>query len=232
MSTNPIDQPEKSAFLDRFGQNLKARREAAALSQEKLGVLCFLRHDEISALERGRRTPNLIVLSLLADALGTSVASLTEGLRAPLRQAATSRVLSHFQDSHSTASFRASVPGLPASYVGEVTRRLVATGQIVRGESSWEVVSPGMVDGHTSERQLTSTTILESPKLTRREQQVAAIIRKGGGHSDIAGQLHITRETARSHTAQLRKKYAVTTTNALMAALIQRRPEKDHPIGG
>lgn len=57
-------------------------------SQAGLAARCFLRHDRVSAFERGCATPTLQELLLLAHALGVSVGELTDGLATPTRTVA------------------------------------------------------------------------------------------------------------------------------------------------
>ena len=61
-----------------LGRVIKQRREALALSQEKLAERCGFDRTYISMLERGLRNPSLQNLFKLADGLGTSVSQLTE----------------------------------------------------------------------------------------------------------------------------------------------------------
>ena len=55
---------------------VRARRQAAGLSQEALAVAAGLDRTYISMLERGERTPSLGTVLLLARALNTSMTSL------------------------------------------------------------------------------------------------------------------------------------------------------------
>jgi len=59
-----------------FGQVLRARREAAGLSQEALASAAKLARNYISLLEIGKKSPTLRSIQLLADALGTTMSSL------------------------------------------------------------------------------------------------------------------------------------------------------------
>jgi transcriptional regulator with XRE-family HTH domain len=65
---------------DRFAVNLRAARQAASMSQEKLAELCELHRTEISLLERGGREPRLGTMVKLATALGTTPEKLCEGI--------------------------------------------------------------------------------------------------------------------------------------------------------
>jgi transcriptional regulator with XRE-family HTH domain len=59
-----------------FGDVIRARREAAGLSQEALASAAHLHRTYISMLERGERTPSLGTVLLLATALKTTMTSL------------------------------------------------------------------------------------------------------------------------------------------------------------
>src|SRR5580692_652095 len=81
------DKPERDELLRAFGQTLKRHRTLAGLTQRTLAERRLLRADEISHLEQGTRIPNLLVLLLLADAIGADDGELTGGLAAPTRRA-------------------------------------------------------------------------------------------------------------------------------------------------
>jgi transcriptional regulator with XRE-family HTH domain len=59
-----------------FGEVIRARREAAGLSQEALAKAASLHRVYISLVERGERTPSLATVLLLAKALNTTMSSL------------------------------------------------------------------------------------------------------------------------------------------------------------
>ena len=61
-----------------FGQNLKAHRTRAGLSQEALGRSCRLHRTEISLLERGERDPRLSTIVRLARCLEVPPAALLD----------------------------------------------------------------------------------------------------------------------------------------------------------
>lgn len=63
-----------------FGGVIRARREAAGLSQEALADAAGLHRTYISLLERGQRNPSLEVIHALALGLGTSMATLVREL--------------------------------------------------------------------------------------------------------------------------------------------------------
>lgn len=68
------DLPEK------FGQIIRWRRRQAGLSQEALAEKAGLHRTYVSLLERGGRTPTLIVVRRLAEALETTMVSLVSEL--------------------------------------------------------------------------------------------------------------------------------------------------------
>jgi hypothetical protein len=112
---------------------------AAGLSQAALGTLCFRRHDEISKLERGCRTPDLRELCLLAHSLGVPAGSLADGLTPPLRRASTKQVLDLIaaHGGISTVAIWSELPQLPIGYVEMLVRRQHAIGGIVRENTLW-----------------------------------------------------------------------------------------------
>lgn len=73
-------QRERELILERFGGGLKRLRESRALSQEQLAGRCGLHRTEISLLERGLRSPQLLTLLGLAAALDAPVEALVAGL--------------------------------------------------------------------------------------------------------------------------------------------------------
>lgn len=70
--------PAKKPTLKRFGENVRARREAQDLSQEQLAERADLDRTYISGVERGVRNLSLLSAACLAKALKTSVAELCE----------------------------------------------------------------------------------------------------------------------------------------------------------
>lgn len=63
-----------------FGQNLRAARRAAKVSQEDLSRDSGVDRTAISTYERGRREPNLRTIVKLARALNVEPAELLRGL--------------------------------------------------------------------------------------------------------------------------------------------------------
>ena len=125
------DMRERDDVLLAFGGNLRASRIAAGLSQEGLAVRCFMRHDQVSALERGARAPELPALLVLGRGLGVSAGELIESLAAPVRRVGTAQVLDLItrQPSISTDAIAASL-GLPFAYTAEIALYLRSTGAI------------------------------------------------------------------------------------------------------
>lgn len=63
-----------------FGENLRAARKQAGMSQEDLGWYAALHRTEIGLLERGDRVPRIDTLIKLAVALSVPPGSLLEGI--------------------------------------------------------------------------------------------------------------------------------------------------------
>ena len=55
-----------------FGQALRERRQAAAISQEELADRADLHRTYVSQLERGPKSPSLAAIEALAGALGVA----------------------------------------------------------------------------------------------------------------------------------------------------------------
>ena len=72
--------PPAEPALKKFGANVRARRDARDLSQEKLAELADLDRTYISSVERGARNISLLSSLRIAKALKTSVAELCEGI--------------------------------------------------------------------------------------------------------------------------------------------------------
>lgn len=72
--------PAKDSTLRKFGDNVRARREAAELSQEQLAELAELDRTYISGVERGVRNLSLISVVRIAKALKCSAAELCGGV--------------------------------------------------------------------------------------------------------------------------------------------------------
>jgi transcriptional regulator with XRE-family HTH domain len=66
----------ESDVLVRFGERLRAVRQEARVSQEKLAELSGLHRTYVSSVERGLRNVSLLNIDKLARALGVSLADL------------------------------------------------------------------------------------------------------------------------------------------------------------
>jgi transcriptional regulator with XRE-family HTH domain len=127
------DQYEASEALRAFGRNLTLLRAEASLSQQKLADRCFMRHDQISSFEIGKRVPNLLALLLLAHGLGVSIDSLTEGLMAPARRASVAQLLELLARRPGISTdVAAESLQLPSWYVEELVLHLQSVGAVVR----------------------------------------------------------------------------------------------------
>jgi len=67
-------------ILDRYGQRLRALREAKKLSQEAFADRCHLDRTYISGIERGRRNLSLANIDVIAKALGISLSDFFRSL--------------------------------------------------------------------------------------------------------------------------------------------------------
>ena len=60
----------------RFGRTLRRLRLEAGLSQETLADEAKLHRNYVGLLERGERMPTILVVQMLADALGTTMSKM------------------------------------------------------------------------------------------------------------------------------------------------------------
>ena len=74
---------ERARVLGVFGENVRGLREGRGLAQEALGEVASLHRNEIGIVERGECEPGLLVLLILADALGVPPCTLLDGLPVP-----------------------------------------------------------------------------------------------------------------------------------------------------
>ena len=74
--------PKRNGILSALGQNVRRRREARELTQEKLAEKAGLDPTYISGIERGLRNPGIKNVAKLAKALGFSTAELCKGVDA------------------------------------------------------------------------------------------------------------------------------------------------------
>lgn len=72
--------PAKEPALRRFGENVRAKREAQDLSQEQLAERADLDRTYISGVERGVRNLSILSAVRIAKALKTTVADLCVGI--------------------------------------------------------------------------------------------------------------------------------------------------------
>ena len=74
--------PKRNGILSVLGLNVRKRREARALTQEKLAERAGLDATYISGIERGLRNPGIKNVAKLAKALGLTTAELCKGVDA------------------------------------------------------------------------------------------------------------------------------------------------------
>lgn len=74
--------PKRDPVIAALGQNVRRRREAKSLTQEKLAEKTELDPTYISGIERGLRNPGTKNVARLAKALGLSTAELGKGVDA------------------------------------------------------------------------------------------------------------------------------------------------------
>jgi transcriptional regulator with XRE-family HTH domain len=74
--------PKRDPVLAKLGLNVRKRREARELTQEKLAERANLDATYISGIERGLRNPGIKNVAKLAKALGLSTAELCKGVDA------------------------------------------------------------------------------------------------------------------------------------------------------
>lgn len=74
--------PKRDPVLAALGQNVRRRREARDLTQEKLAEKAGLDPTYISGIERGLRNPGILNVGRLAKALRLTTAQLCEGVDA------------------------------------------------------------------------------------------------------------------------------------------------------
>lgn len=74
--------PKRDNVLASLGLNVRQRREARELTQEKLAERAGLDPTYISGIERGLRNPGIKNVARLAKALGLTTAELCKGVDA------------------------------------------------------------------------------------------------------------------------------------------------------
>ena len=74
--------PKRDPVLAALGRNVRRRREARALTQEKLAQKAGLDPTYISGIERGLRNPGIKNVAKLAKTLGLTTGELCKGVDA------------------------------------------------------------------------------------------------------------------------------------------------------
>lgn len=72
--------PKRADILERFGQRVRALRQAQGYSQERFAAACELDRTYIGGIERGERNVALRNIEVIAQALDISLAELMQGL--------------------------------------------------------------------------------------------------------------------------------------------------------
>ncbi len=67
---------DREPILKKFGQNVRRKREASAISQEGLAEIAELDRTYVGGIERGERNPTLVSAARIAKALRVRVADL------------------------------------------------------------------------------------------------------------------------------------------------------------
>jgi DNA-binding CsgD family transcriptional regulator/transcriptional regulator with XRE-family HTH domain len=190
------DKLERDRMLSAFGERLRSLREAAGVSQQMLAERCFLRHDQVFMLERGKSVPDLSVLLILAEILGVTAGELVDGLAAPSRRGSREQMLALVARGPGVnTETLTSQLGYPGWYVTRVGRYLRSFGEVAWEPPGWW---PSDADPANS-----------APLLTPREAQILAYIRQQQSNAQIALALEIGVETVRTHVAALFRKYGV-----------------------
>jgi transcriptional regulator with XRE-family HTH domain len=74
--------PSKDADIaGRFGENLRRARRTAGLTQEEVAARSGLHRTAVGLVEHGERAPQLDTIIKLAEAVGTPVRALFDGMR-------------------------------------------------------------------------------------------------------------------------------------------------------
>jgi transcriptional regulator with XRE-family HTH domain len=143
------DKDERDQLLVTFGQNLRAHRVLANLTQQTLAERSFLGAGQISRFERGKAAPSLLVLLLLADATGVGVGELASGLAAPSRRASREQILALVAQQPGTRTDElARLLGLPSRYAFQTARRMHSYGEIVGRQTGWQPQLDSTREGH------------------------------------------------------------------------------------
>lgn len=70
---------ERGPLAVEFGDSVRAHRQAASLTQEKLAEASGLHVTYIGGIERGERNPSLLNIGKIADALDVTLEELFSG---------------------------------------------------------------------------------------------------------------------------------------------------------
>ena len=71
---------KRDRALTALGKNVRKRRIALKLSQQRLAAKADLDRSYVSDIERGVRNPSLLILACIAGALRTTLTHLFEGI--------------------------------------------------------------------------------------------------------------------------------------------------------
>jgi transcriptional regulator with XRE-family HTH domain len=74
------NDPEIEGQIEEFGQNMRAARKRAGLTQTQLAALDGLDRAAISLTEKGKRSPDMRTLLRIAEGLGVTAAGLVAGI--------------------------------------------------------------------------------------------------------------------------------------------------------
>lgn len=74
------------ALLRALGEALRDARQEKGLSQEELGLRTGVHRNYVGGIERGERSPTVVVVATLADALDVSMHRLFERAEARLEK--------------------------------------------------------------------------------------------------------------------------------------------------
>jgi transcriptional regulator with XRE-family HTH domain len=85
------NDPGEQEARKRMGANIQERRESLGLSRRELADQSGLTLATISALERGKRWPELLTVKLLCKALRFNASSFFDGIRREPRRGRTGR---------------------------------------------------------------------------------------------------------------------------------------------
>jgi transcriptional regulator with XRE-family HTH domain len=133
------DKPEAERTMRMFGGRVRALRTEAGFSQRDLAARCFTTEWHISEIERGISVPNVLVLGVLAHALGVLAGDLIDGLTPALRSASTAQMLDLLAREHRpTTQQVAEALELPGRYAAQTLNYLRSIGEIEGARSGWE----------------------------------------------------------------------------------------------